>query len=254
MFFDHRVLWLPKDLQRDSEYQDAYFVDGKRGVAAVADGVASSLFSASWANILAKAVVHDPPNTDDAPALIPWLAKQREAWVSPIDPGTLAWHQKPKFQEGAFATILWIEMFIAEKSDPAATGEFQYFAYAIGDTCLFHVRGERVLRVFPLSKSEQFDNDPLVIGSVDRKKDHLIEFSAIDDYCQSGDYLAICTDAVAARLLHGMEQGEVPDWSAFWDFTEAQWRQEIIDLRQRQAIRHDDSTLLLLRIGKQGKS
>src|SRR5688572_23012731 len=100
MFFDHHVLWLPKDLARDSEYQDAYFVDGKRGVAAVADGVAASLFSASWANILAKAVVNDPPNTNDAPAFGPWLARHREEWLAPIDPSTLAWHQKPKFQDG----------------------------------------------------------------------------------------------------------------------------------------------------------
>jgi hypothetical protein len=249
MFFDHHVLWLPKDLNRDSEYQDAYFVDGKRGVAAVADGVASSLFSASWANILAKAMVHDPPNTNDAPALGPWLAKHREEWLAPIDPSTLAWHQKPKFQEGAFATILWIELFIAEKSDPAATGEFQFFAYAVGDTCLFHVRGERLLRSFPLTRSEEFDNDPLVIGSIDKKKDHLIEFSAIDDYCQSGDLLVICTDAVAARLLYALEQGEVPDWSGYWNYTDDDWRQEIAELRGRQAIRQDDSTLLLLRVG-----
>lgn len=250
MFFDYRVLWLPKDLQRDSEYQDAYYADGKRGVAAVADGVASSLFSASWANILVQAVVRDPPDTNDPPSFAPWLAKHRENWLTPIDPSTLAWHQKPKFQDGAFATLLWLEMIVTEKSDPEATGEFQFFAYALGDTCLFHVRGERLLRAFPLTKSEQFDNDPLVIGSVDKKKDHMLEFSTVNDYCQSGDFLAICTDAVAARLLHAIEQGEVPDWGGYWTFSENDWRQEVAELRQRQAIRHDDSTMVLLKVGK----
>lgn len=250
MFFDYRVLWLPKDLQRDSEYQDAYYADGKRGVAAAADGVASSLFSGSWARILVQAVVKDPPAIDDPPSFAPWLAKHREAWLAGVDPSTLAWHQKPKFQDGAFATLLWLEMIVTEKSDAEATGEFQYFAYAVGDTCLFHVRGDRLLRSFPLTKSEEFDNDPLVIGSVDKKKDHLVEFLSASDYCQTGDLLAICTDAVAAHLLHAMEQGEVPDWAGYWTFSENDWREAIAELRQRQAIRHDDSTLVLLKVGK----
>ena len=55
MFFEHKAFWLPKDIEHPDEYQDAFAVDEVRGIAAIADGVSSSLFAASWARLLVNA-------------------------------------------------------------------------------------------------------------------------------------------------------------------------------------------------------
>jgi hypothetical protein len=248
MFFEHRAFWLPKDVSRSEEFQDAWCVDEERGVAAIADGVSSSLFSASWARILTRAVVDDPPYVDDPQSLPEWFNLHRKAWSEPIDEGSLAWHQKPKFKLGAQTTLLWIEIYVA---DPEATGTrdaSQVYAYAIGDTCLFHVRDDKVIRAFPICDSQAFQQDPQVIASIDQQRDHLLEFDKLETYCQAGDYLVLCTDAVAAWATARMENGAPPKWRSYWNRSQEEWQQEIIDLRQRQEMRADDATLLLLKI------
>ncbi len=66
MLFDHRVFTLPKDPGHPTEFQDAFGLDAARGVAVVADGVTSALFSGQWAGLLAEAVTAAPPNPSDA--------------------------------------------------------------------------------------------------------------------------------------------------------------------------------------------
>lgn len=248
MFFEHRAFWLPKDVAHDDEYQDAYQVDGFRGVAAIADGVSSSLFAASWAKILANAVVADLPDVNDFQSLGPWLARQREKWTQPINADALPWHQKARLQAGAFSTLLWVELNLAVKSDPAATGSVEMYVYAIGDCCLFHVRDDFLLRSFPIGNSQLFDAEPAVIGSASKQKDHLLKFETLNDYTQPGDLLVLCTDAVAAWALAQHEAGRSPRWSTYWDLPPEKWKQEVIALRQEHLMRYDDATLLLLRV------
>jgi hypothetical protein len=248
MFFEHRAFWLAKDVSRSEEYQDAWCVDEKRGVAAIADGVSSSLFSASWAKILTRAVVAEPPYIDDPPSLPEWFAEHRQAWSEPIDEGSLAWHQKPKFKLGAHATLLWIEMYVADAKATGVSDASQVYAYAVGDTCMFHVRDDKVIRSFPLTDSQSFLNDPRVIGSIDRQQDHLLQFETLESYCQPGDLLVLCTDAVAAWALARTEAGAPPKWRSYWNRDQEDWQREIIELRERQEMRADDATLLLLKI------
>jgi hypothetical protein len=249
MFFQHRSFWLSKDVQHPDEYQDSCHVDARRGIAAIADGVSSSLFAASWAKLLSRAIVADPPDVTDAIGLPEWLNKLREAWLKPIQVDSLPWHQKARFQAGASSTLLWVELYVAEASDPTATGPVQLYAYAVGDCCLFHIRNDQLLRSFPLDKSELFDTDPNVVSSVNRQKDHLLQFETLVDYCQDGDLLVLCTDAIAAWTLAQSEAGSAPSWEAYWNISEEGWRNQIHELRQQHKIRYDDSTVLMLRIG-----
>lgn len=248
MFFEHQAFWLPKDVERSEEFQDAWCVDQEHGVAAIADGVSSSLFSGSWAKILTKAVVEEPPYIDDMPALPEWLAEHRAAWIEPIDESKLAWHQKPKFQQGASTTLLWIEMYVADQAETGVAGASQIYGYAIGDTCLFHVREDKVLRSFPLEKSEEFQKDPAVINSFDKQRDHLLQFETWESFCQQGDMLVLCTDAVASWAMAQMEAGTPPRWRSYWGKSQEDWQAEVMQLRAEQQMRYDDATLLLLRI------
>ncbi|MEQ8791752.1 MAG: protein phosphatase 2C domain-containing protein [Pirellulaceae bacterium] len=248
MFFEHRAFWLPKDVGRTEEFQDAWCVDEERGLAAIADGVSSSLFSASWAKILTKAVVDDPPYVDDPPSLPDWFQEHRDAWIEPIDENGLAWHQKPKFKLGAHTTLLWVEMYVADEKKTGVRDASEIYGYAVGDSCLFHVREDKVIRSFPLTDSQSFLNDPHVIGSIDKQQDHLLQFETWESYCQPGDLLVLCTDAIAAWAVARMENGTPPKWRSYWNRDPDEWRREILDLRERQEMRADDATLLLLRI------
>ncbi len=249
MFFQQKAFWLPKDLQRSEEYQDAHDADSVKGVAAIADGVSSSLFAQSWAKLLTKSVVGEPPDTRDEESLPAWLSELRTRWREPIDAEKLAWHQKPKFQTtGAQTTLLWVEL--CTDLGQAAKGESDLYGYSIGDCCLFHVRGPRVLRTFPFTNSEEFQADPQVLGSIDKKGAPLPKFEELQTTCLNGDLLVLSTDAYAAWAMAYLEAGQTIDWYAYWDFSEDDFRAHVEHLRQQQQIRYDDTTLLLLWVGK----
>jgi hypothetical protein len=246
MFFEHRAFWLPKDVQEPNAYEDAFDADGNRGVAAICDGVSSSLFSGRWALILAKAVVAQPPDVRSPQALEAWLKRNREAWLSTFDESTLAWHQKPKLLDGAATTLLWVELSRTGAADGVAR-PFRLRCFAIGDCCLFHVRGNAVLETFPLQQSDKFDNNPQIIRSVAKRSDAMA-FQALETQCNPGDLLMLCSDAVGAWTMRQVEAGVDVDWDYYWEMPPEVWQQWIIDLRQQNQIRIDDSTALLLRI------
>ena len=131
---------LAKDPDYADENQDCFRVDESRGVAAVADGVSSAIFSGLWARILVEAAVDGLPDPEDREAFAPWLAQRREAWSGKIDVSRLAWFQKPKLREGAFSTLLCVRLVAAEEDLPADASAWRLRGVAIGDTCLFLVR------------------------------------------------------------------------------------------------------------------
>lgn len=247
MLFEHRAFWLPKDVQNPNAYEDAFDADAVRGMAAVCDGVSSTIFAGRWAAILAKAVVAEPPDVSSHELLDVWLKRTREIWSHSVDETALAWHQKPKMLDGAGTTLLWIELATEESSDGIAR-PYQLRAYSIGDCCLFHVRHGQVLQTFPIQDSARFETNPQVIRSVFKRGD-VVELEAMETQCRPGDLLALCTDAVAGWTMRQLEAGATLDWNAYWDMSLEQWQQWVIGLRQQNQIRYDDSTAVLLRLG-----
>lgn len=242
--FDGRLLRLAKDAEFPEENQDAVSTDASRGRAAIADGVASSLFAGAWARTLVEAATYDPPNLDDPEALARWLVLRREAWAAQVRLDRLAWHQKPKLREGAFSTLLWLQLAAGDHADA-----YRLQAWAIGDTCLFLVRAGQLVRSFPIQEVEQFETSPLAIGSIDRNHDRLLEFQRMQADCRTGDWLVLATDAMAAWVLRACQSGRPPHWDEFWEMGEDPWRERIGALRAERELRYDDTTLLMLRIG-----
>jgi len=247
MLFEHRAFWLPKDVQNAQAYEDAFDVDGVRGLAAVCDGVSSTIFAGRWAAILAKTVVADPPDIHDQGVLDSWLKRTRDAWSQAIDETSLAWHQKPKMLDGAGTTLLWIELSMLEAPSGVAK-PYQLRAYSIGDCCLFHVRNGHVLQSFPIQDSSRFEDNPQVIRSV-AKRGESVAFEAMETLCNPGDLLVLATDAVAGWTMRQLEAGAVIDWTAYWNTPLEQWQQWLLGLRQQNQIRYDDSTVVLLWVG-----
>lgn len=248
MFFESKVFWLEKDAREREQYQDAYAQDAERGLAAIADGVTSGIFSGAWARLLTAAVVADPP-TLESPAFADWLGEQRAAWRAAIDTSRLTWYQRPKMADGGMTTLLWIE-FLPDGLTDSGLPKYRGRSFAIGDSCLFHLRDGALLACFPLTTAADFASNPAVLRSVDRQVDPLLEFQSRELICQPGDLFVLCTDAVALWAMRQYEAGGDVDWARYWDLSEADWREEICGLREAGAMRYDDSTVLLLRVAE----
>jgi hypothetical protein len=248
MRFDGRIFALAKDPDRPEQNQDACRADARGGIAAIADGVSSAIFSAQWANVLVDAVIAAAPEPSDPEGFAAWLGQRRQAWSQRIDASRLGWSQRAKLPRGAFSTLLWVRVGDADGDRPGAFGACRLQGFAIGDSCLFHVRGRELVRSFPLHAASEFDADPLALGSLDLGRDRLMQFTALDELCYPEDLLVLCTDALAQWAMQREEAGTPPDWNAWWDVPEARWQAEIANLRNAGQIRYDDTTLMLLRV------
>jgi hypothetical protein len=197
---------------------------------------------------LTLAAVADPPPLEDGAAFQAWLAGNRAAWVNGVDTSKLTWYQRPKMVDGAMTTLLWLELRPAETNDQELAVRYELQAFAIGDSCLLHLRDGQPLYWFPLDTSAEFGLNPAVMASVNRQADHLLEFKVRSQECLPGDLLVLATDAIALWAIERSESGETIDWTRYWDYSDDEWRQEIFALRDAKLMRFDDSTLVLLRV------
>ncbi|MBQ6108863.1 MAG: hypothetical protein IJK97_11695, partial [Thermoguttaceae bacterium] len=221
--FKNRTFCYPKDPENPQQNQDSFQVSDSAGLAVVADGVSSAIFSAAWSNILTKHVLQDRPDPANQEHFAQWLSNLRLEWEQTIDTTNLSWFQRPKMASGAFSTLVWVQ--VREIAPPKVGSNlwnrlqnpdsgrrcFQVKGHCIGDSCVFHVRpgrtdsesfsGSDLYRVIPLTKSSEFDMPPIVIGSKDLGRDDQIQFQPIDFLAQEGDLVILATDAVSQWLL-----------------------------------------------------
>jgi hypothetical protein len=211
--------------------------------AAIADGASEGLLSDVWARCVAGAAIREDFErwnwqhlwTD---ARGRWSRFQRRKLADGRAlTGLPAWMEEPALASGAFTTLAAVSI--------AASGLWR--AFAIGDSCLFHLREGRVAAVWPYASSVQFSNQPYLLGS-EKAANELLAAHAVSTAgtCQSGDVLVLATDAVAAWLLRETENGReispilrdlgTKDSAGFTSLVEA--------ARARGEMRNDDSTLL----------
>lgn len=249
MHFDAQVFELPKDVEHPEQNQDAWAFSCRRGVAALADGVASSLFARAWARILTEAAIDETPDPGNRDNFDCWVRRCRETWTSRIDVSRLAWFQKAKLRDGAFATLLSISLVPpVEETEAMGTSSGRLRGFAVGDSCLFLVRDGKTVRTFPLENASQLEARPMALGSIDLKHDALVEFSRLDDECFPGDLVVLVSDAVAEWALRQREAGTPVDWERFWDMPEEDWQRNVMALRDERQMRYDDTTMILLRV------
>lgn len=240
-----RQFTLAKDNEQPEQNQDACGFDDRQGAAVISDGVASAIFSRSWARVLVRAVLTDPPNPEDRLAMGQWLAERRALWRQGIDPSTLAWNQKAKLGDGAFATLLWVRL---EPPQADGDGLWRLRGHAIGDSCLFLFRRGSLVCKTPIQHSSELEAPPIVVGSVDLNRDHMLLFQPIDQWCEPDDLVVLTTDAIADWALRQEEAGKPLDWERYWTIGQDEWVDEINRLRGEREMRYDDATLLLFRV------
>ena len=228
---------LAKSGHSADEYEDAFAAAAGRF--AVADGASEASCAADWARLLAEGFVAAPGQPWQG---LDWLPPLRERWSAAVDGRPLPWYAESKREAGAFATLLGLDLQPAAGDKPGA-----WSALAVGDSCLFHTRGGRVLAVFPVESSTAFGSRPPLLGS--RPNGPEPEREQARGRYRPGDRFLMMTDALAQWFLARDEQGECPaeDVVALLasEGPEAAFADWVGD-RRGKGLRNDDVTLLVV--------
>jgi hypothetical protein len=234
--------WTPKRGHSDSEYEDAHAADTQTGRLAIADGAAESSFAALWARLLVDGFVEAPDHPSRSWAKE--LPRLRQTFTSRVANYRLPWFAQDKLAEGTHAAFLGVEV--------GCNGWFRgprWEAVAVGDSCLFLVRGRTLVRVFPVGRSTAFTNHPDLISTLPTNR---IILQRAHGSWREGDLFLLATDALAQWILRSVETGGEP-WTALTRFLDesvaplefAAWTEE---LRAAREMHNDDVTLLAARL------
>lgn len=224
-----RAFWVAKQGHRQDEYEDAFAACADVGRFALADGASETAFAATWARLLVESFVAQPG------AWSAWLPVARERWQQECACDDLPWYLEQKLAQGAAATLLGISF----------TGRARWRAAAVGDTCLFHLRGERLQRAFPLRRSDEFGNQPDLLMSLLQPSTRCKRYSVAGTWA-AGDVVLLATDALAQALLREAEDG-TPTWHAVASIESQEEFAAAIETRRRGGlIRNDDTTLMIV--------
>src|SRR5262249_30691725 len=142
----------PKRGHGPQEYEDAFAGNLALGRFAVADGATESAYAGLWARMLVNEFVSTA--SAEPSCWANWLPALQTQWESAVGQAPMPWYAEMKWQQGAFATFLGLVL------EPP-----RWQALAVGDTCLFHIRGGKLLSVFPMDRSIDFVCSPWLIGS-----------------------------------------------------------------------------------------
>jgi hypothetical protein len=246
----HWQFHLPKRGEKAEDSEDASAADPVRGRFAVADGAAGSSFSALWARLLVDEFVGST-RTQPLP-WAEWLPGIQERWTSAVSARPVAaqktpWFVEDRLQQGAFAAFLGV--VLEEVNTWRGGKKRRWRVLAVGDACLFQVRQSQLYQYLPMSRSKDFGNTPWLVGSrtvPDRKFNrHVVQKKGDWQY---DDRLWLMTDALALWFLQQKETGHKPwkELDAILNAPDpehafAAW---VDGLRNRQALRNDDVTLL----------
>ncbi len=227
---------VPKQGHAEEEYEDALrsrVADGDAAArVAIADGATGSSFSGLWAGLLCDAYVAEP--FADGPSLMTRLPDLGRAWKAQVDRQPLPWFAEEKARAGAFAAFLGLTV----------GGDGAWQALAVGDCCLFQVRGEDLVTAFPLSRADDFSDSPALVGTFPVDNTGLAAHVRVASGAYApGDVFYLMTDALAAWFLGAREAGQSP-WRWFTNLSsDPRFAKLVAELRDSGRLANDDVTL-----------
>lgn len=226
------------------EYEDAHWppvatttIQTNEARIAVADGATDAIYSGLWARLLVRAYGKQQLAGKNIQA---GLAKAAQVWERAIRTRPLPWYAEEKARSGSFAALVGLELI---QRDTRVGGSWSVLA--CGDSCFFQMRSDKLIQAFPVKRSEEFSNAPMLLGSHKQSAELGAICSEAGDW-EEGDCFYLMTDALACWFLRRCETGVVP-WQDLRDLTLARkppfdaW---ITDLRKRGEIKNDDCTLI----------
>lgn len=242
MIISAEIYWTAKAGNGSGDYEDAFWppepVERRQRSCqrfAVADGATESSFSGLWARQLVRGYSKQGWTSKDLARRLPPM---QQAWQQEVQSRPLPWYAEEKARFGAFSTLIGLTLH----DHTGARRQGTWRALAVGDSCLFQMRQQKLVASFPLSDAAAFDHSPVLLSSRPEPNRAALEaVQSLSGFWQTGDEFLLMTDALAAWFLrHG---GTVACRPPSGDF--AAW---IHDLRQHRLLRNDDVTLVRVRI------
>jgi hypothetical protein len=251
------ALTMPKAGNTNSEYEDAYWpvgpvLDESCPRFAVADGATETSFSGVWAKQLVEAygagAFENPPDSG-------WLPELQRKWWSLVRDKPLPWYAEEKIESGTFAALVGLTL----DCESADSYHGSWHAEAIGDCCLFQLRGGDILAKFPLQSAEDFTNSPILLSVKLGKQSAIDSLVSIRGEWQCGDHFYLMSDAVAAWFFRALERDEAP-WEIIRDLDNdvhhpvsarsgmKSFRDWVETARREGLMRNDDVTLYRIEI------
>lgn len=234
-----RRYWCPRRGSAESEYEDAIACIGAPGFPcrlAVADGASESSFARLWATLLVDSYAAGDLTGD---TLLDDLRPLQQRWLAEVAAKPLPWYATEKARSGAFAALAGLTL--------EEDGSWQ--ALAVGDCCIVHLRGDHLLRSFPIESAAAFDNRPGLLSSNPERNqgiDEMLRFAC--GRAQSGDRLLLMSDALAAYLLRRvLNQGCSPARALPFRRPHA-FRRWLETRRVERSIRNDDVSLIQVQV------
>ena len=257
---------MPKVGETVDRCEDVVSVDRGRRCFVISDGATIPSYSAEWARALCRRAVECPPPAVDlgdssaAEATAQAFAAQLDSWL--LDAvkywgPEIPWERlvRPamlnKAREGTAASLAGMEVL-----GPMEGGKVRLRCWALGDSCIFHIRQRKIVWAGPLATSADFGCGPLLLLT----RPGLGEVYARSWRCwegalEAGDVVLMATDALSEFLFKNFEaatEGNVMTWLEVMQSCrgEEAWRQfEEFVTRSRQGgeMRNDDVSVIIVR-------
>ncbi|MFH8344009.1 hypothetical protein [Streptomyces sp. NPDC018045] len=244
--------------------------------AGVCDGATESALAKDWARLLSRTAAE---HAMERPEMLaggaafekfassavaqwgPWLAEYTRSRVAEGRP--LKWYEHTKLADGAHATLLTVRVDPdpgpaarpAGETDGAAGPAWQWRAAALGDSCLFQLRDDRLVQAFPVGAAAEFGTAPALFGSRNHDAGLLARRARFaEGRCGPGDRLFLMTDALAAWFLSAADQlsavRQLLEYSGQPDDL-AEFTRWLDGLRESRHLRNDD--VAVVRIDFEGR-
>lgn len=217
--------------------EDATAVVGLR--VAIADGASEGWQSGQWAGILAHAAASDFPDPKTYPQWL--LSAQHLAPRETLGGVAGSWYAEEKQALGAFSTLLAVAFDV-----PKTGSGIKWRAIAVGDSCLFHLRGDKVVTRFPLEDVEAFSNRPALVASLPTSE--LLEPEWFAGRAELTDRFYLATDALAEWFYRYACDHQAEPWRVFDrlmnDRSPADFETWVQAERTAKRLKNDDTTLI----------
>jgi len=241
-----RQLLLPKLGHEASECEDVIAVDTQACRFAVADGATEAFDARKWAERLAQHWVQRP-STFTSEEFRQWVAAEGRELHDSWNGLNLSWYAETKARTGSFAAFVGLELDLKSESP-------SWKAIALGDTCLLHRRGAMLVKSLPLSRSESFNNAPILVASNCALHENSMKSVVIDSGdCESGDVLLLMSDAVASWYLQRFENNELDDEDHFFAQPDAELSEFFDRERLAGRIRNDDLAIVRIELKERSR-
>lgn len=250
---------IPKPGEGIEDCQDSLMADPDRLCFALSDGVSRSFLPGLWSRMLVEYLksisIFDTKFENNHidewfdPLLKLWDCKVQQHFGKPLE--QLPYYVRNNLQKPAYATLAVLEL-----RPKVESGEIlDWKAIAIGDTCVFHFREDRLLKVVPAINSTEFSNYPVVIPCKKNELEQRLADYEIPTYSGEAfwnDRFYLATDALAKWILaqdEGQNYGAIRELLTIDDPIEFQnWVIQHRNEKGRLQLEGDDTSFISITI------